>query len=416
LTWQAARIKTPPSQNREINMAAAESPLLPVYAPPEQVFVRGEGCWIWDEKGDKYLDCIAGIAVDALGHAPPVLVKALTEQANKLWHTSNMFKIKGQETLANKYVANSFADVVFFTNSGTEAIEGSLKTVRKYHSANGHPERVDIIGFQGSFHGRSYAAINASGNPSYLDGFGPRLPGFLQAPFGDIEAVKALIGPTTAGIIIEPVQGEGGVRAAPAGFLKALRELADKNGFLLIFDEVQSGAGRTGKLWAHEWDGVTPDVMAVAKGVGGGFPRGAFLATREAAKGMVKGVHGTTFGGNPLAMAVGNACFDELSKPEFLERVRGVANQLGQALEGLKDRHPNLVVETRGRGLLRGLKLKIDPKEIQAKLRDRKVLVGVAGDNVLRLAPPLIISESEISQAVDAIDAVLAAQMAEASA
>jgi acetylornithine/N-succinyldiaminopimelate aminotransferase len=397
-------------------MAAAESPLLPVYAPPEQVFVRGEGCWIWDEKGDKYLDCIAGIAVDALGHAPPVLVKALTEQAGKLWHTSNMFKVKGQETLAAKYVANSFADVVFFTNSGTEAIEGSLKTVRKYHSANGHPERVDIIGFQGSFHGRSYAAINASGNPSYLDGFGPRLPGFLQAPFGDIEAVTKLVGPTTAGIILEPVQGEGGVRATPPGFLKALRELADKHGFLLIFDEVQSGAGRTGKLWAHEWEGVTPDVMAVAKGVGGGFPMGAFLATREAAKGMVKGVHGTTFGGNPLAMAVGNACFDELSKPEFLERVRATANQLGQALEGLKDRHPNLVVEVRGKGLLRGLKLKIDPKEIQAKLRDRKVLVGVAGDNVLRLAPPLVINESEISQAIDAIDAVLAAQMAEAGA
>ncbi len=397
-------------------MPAAESHLLPVYAPPEQVFVRGEGCWIWDDKGERYLDCIAGIAVDALGHAPPVLVKALTEQANQLWHTSNMFKIKGQETLADKYCANSFADVVFFTNSGTEAIEGSLKTVRKYHTANGEPERVDIIGFQGSFHGRSYAAINASGNPNYLEGFGPRLPGFLQAPFGDIEAVKKLVGPTTAGIIVEPVQGEGGVRAAPDGFLKALRKLADDNGSLLIFDEVQSGAGRTGKLWAHEWDGVTPDVMAVAKGVGGGFPMGAFLATREAAKGMVKGVHGATFGGNPLAMAVGNACFDELSKPEFLERVRKVSNHLGQALEGLKDRHPNLVVETRGKGLLRGLKLKIDPKGIQANLRARKVLVGVAGENVLRLAPPLIIDEAQVSQAIDAIDAVLAEQMAEAGA
>ncbi|WP_395645906.1 aspartate aminotransferase family protein [Terricaulis sp.] len=397
-------------------MAAAESPLLQVYAPPEQIFVRGEGCWIWDEKGDKYLDCIAGIAVNALGHAPPVLVKALTEQAGKLWHTSNMFKIKGQTTLAEKYTRDSFADVVFFTNSGTEAIEGCLKLTRKYHSANGHPERIDIIGFQGSFHGRSYAAINAAGNPSYVEGFGPRLPGFLQAQFGDLESVKKLVGPTTAGIIIEPVQGEGGVRAAPPGFLKALRELADKEGFLLIFDEVQSGAGRTGKMWAHQWDGVTPDAMAVAKGVGGGFPMGAFLATREAAKGMVKGVHGTTFGGNPLAMAVGNACYDELSKPEFLERVNATANFLGQALEGVKDRHPNLVVEVRGKGLLRGLKLKIDPKEIQGKLRDRKVLVGVAGDNVLRMAPPLVITEAEISQAIDAIDAVLAAQMAEAGA
>jgi acetylornithine/N-succinyldiaminopimelate aminotransferase len=397
-------------------MSAAESHILPVYSPPEQVFVRGEGCWIWDEKGDRYLDCIAGIAVNALGHAPPVLVKALTEQANRLWHTSNMFKVKGQEELAAKYVRDSFADVVFFTNSGTEAIEGSLKTARKYHTANNNPERVDIIGFQGSFHGRSYAAINASGNPGYLDGFGPRLPGFIQAPFGDIEALKQLVGPTTAAVIIEPVQGEGGVRAASDEYLRALRKLADETGFLLIFDEVQSGAGRTGKMWAHQWAGVTPDIMAVAKGVGGGFPMGAFLCTREAAKGMTRGVHGTTFGGNPLAMAVGNACYDELSKPEFLAHVNKIANQLGQALEGLKDRHPELVVAVTGKGLLRGLKLKIDPKGIQGQLRERKVLVGVAGDNVLRLAPPLIIDEAQISQAVDAIDAVLAAQMAQASA
>lgn len=397
-------------------MAAAESPLLPVYAPPEQVFVRGEGCWIWDDKGEKYLDCIAGIAVNALGHAPPVLQKALTEQAAKLWHTSNMFKVKGQLELAEKYVRDSFADVVFFTNSGTEAIEGSLKLVRKYHTANGNPERIDIIGFQGSFHGRSYAAINASGNPNYLDGFGPKLPGYIQAPFGDLEAVKKLVGPTTAGIILEPVQGEGGVREASDEFLRGLRKLADEVGFLIIFDEVQSGAGRTGKMWAHQWSGVTPDVMAVAKGVGGGFPMGAFLATREAAKGMVKGVHGTTFGGNPLAMAVGNACYDELSKPEFLERVNVTANFLGQALEGVKDRHPNLVVETRGKGLLRGLKLKVDPKPIQLKLLERKVICGVAGDNVLRLAPPLVITEAELSQAIDAIDSVLAAQMAEAGA
>ncbi|MBX3510870.1 MAG: aspartate aminotransferase family protein [Hyphomonadaceae bacterium] len=398
-------------------MAAAESPLLQVYSPPEQVFVRGEGCWIWDERGDKYLDCIAGIAVNALGHAPPVLQKALAEQAGKLWHTSNMFKIKGQEELAAKYVADCFADIVFFTNSGTEAIEGALKTVRKYHSANNAPEKIDIIGFQGSFHGRSYAAINAAGNPSYVEGFGPRLPGFLQAQFGDIESVKAQINPQTfAGIIIEPVQGEGGVREASAEFLRALRALCDEHGALLIFDEVQSGAGRTGKMWAHQWSGVTPDVMAVAKGVGGGFPMGAFLATREAAMGMVRGVHGTTFGGNPLAMAVGNACYDELSKPEFLEHVNAIANHLGQSLEGLKDRHPNLVVEVRGKGLLRGLKLNVDPKLIQAKLRDHKVLVGVAGDNVLRLAPPLIIDEAQVSQAIDAIDAVLAAQMAEAGA
>jgi acetylornithine/N-succinyldiaminopimelate aminotransferase len=397
-------------------MSAAESHILPVYSPPEQIFVRGEGCWIWDDKGEKYLDCIAGIAVNALGHAPPVLQKALTEQAAKLWHTSNMFKVKGQEELAAKYVRDSFAEVVFFTNSGTEAIEGALKTARKYHTANGKPERIDIIGFQGSFHGRSYAAINASGNPSYLEGFGPRLPGFVQVPFGDHDALKAAIGPTTAALIIEPVQGEGGVRAVPEQCLRGLRELADKEGFLIIFDEVQSGAGRTGKMWAHQWSGVTPDIMAVAKGVGGGFPMGAFLATKEAAKGMVRGVHGTTFGGNPLAMAVGNACYDELSKPELMEHVNRVANHLGQALEGLKDRHPNLVVDVRGKGLLRGLKLTIDPKPIQGALRDRKVLVGVAGDNVLRMAPPLVISEAEVRQAVDAIDAALGAYAVQASA
>ncbi|MBL8536065.1 MAG: aspartate aminotransferase family protein [Hyphomonadaceae bacterium] len=397
-------------------MSASESHILPVYSPPEQIFVRGEGCWIWDEKGDKYLDCIAGIAVNALGHAPPVLQKALTEQAAKLWHTSNMFKVKGQEELAAKYVRDSFADVVFFTNSGTEAIEGALKTARKYHTANGHPERIDIIGFQGSFHGRSYAAINASGNPSYLDGFGPRLPGFIQIPFGDEAALRAAIGPTTAALIIEPVQGEGGVRAVPEETLRLYRKLADENGFLLIFDEVQSGAGRTGKMWAHQWSSIAPDIMAVAKGVGGGFPMGAFLATKEAAKGMVRGVHGTTFGGNPLAMAVGNACYDELSKPALLEHVNTVANHLTQALEGLKDRHPDLVVDVRGKGLLRGLKLTVDPKPIQGALRDRKVLVGVAGDNVLRLAPPLVITETEVRQAVDAIDAALTAYAMQASA
>ncbi|MEQ1490808.1 MAG: aspartate aminotransferase family protein, partial [Terricaulis sp.] len=307
-------------------MSAAESHILQVYSPPEQIFERGEGCWMWDDKGEKYLDCIAGISVNAFGHAPPFLVKTLTEQAGKLWHTSNMFKIKGQEELAAKYTRDSFADVVFFTNSGTEAIEGSLKTARKYHAANGNPERIDIIGFQGSFHGRSYAAINASGTPAYLEGFGPRLPGFIQIPYGDEAALRAAITPTTAALIIEPVQGEGGVRAVPEETLRLYRKLADENGFLIIFDEVQSGAGRTGKMWAHQWSGMTPDIMAVAKGVGGGFPMGAFMATKEAAKGMVVGVHGTTFGGNPLAMAVGNAAYDELSKPAFLEHVNKVAN------------------------------------------------------------------------------------------
>ena len=383
------------------------SPLLPVYAPPEQVFVRGEGMHLYDKAGDRYLDFIAGIAVNAFGHAHPKMVAALTEQAGKLWHLSNMFKIEGQETLAAKYVANSFAEVVFFTNSGTEAIEGSLKMARKHQSTNGAPERIDIIGFQGAFHGRSYAAINAAGNPSYVDGFGPRLPGYINLPFGDLDAVKAAVGPTTAAIIIEPVQGEGGCRAASDEFLRALRKLCDDNHALLIFDEVQCGAGRTGKLWAHEWAGVTPDIMAVAKGVGGGFPLGAFLATREAAKGMVVGTHGTTFGGNPLAMAVGNAAFDLLTEPKFLAHANDMANHLGQQLEGLKDRHAGFVLDVRGKGLLRGLQLAVNPKPVQAAARDRKLLIGVAGENCVRLAPPLVLERAHVSEAIAILDASL---------
>jgi acetylornithine/N-succinyldiaminopimelate aminotransferase len=389
--------------------APTPAPLLPVYAPPEQLFVRGQGPWLYTDTGEKYLDFIAGIAVNAFGHAHPMLAAALKDQADKLWHLSNMFRVEGQEKLARKYVETSFADLVFFTNSGTEAIEGALKMARKYHTANGHPERIDIIGFQGSFHGRSYAAINASGNPNYLEGFGPRLPGFIQVPFGDHEALKAAIGPTTAAVIIEPVQGEGGVREVPAQCLKGLREMAEKEGFLIIFDEVQCGAARTGKMWAHEWAGVAPDIMAVAKGVGGGFPMGAFLATKEAAKGMVRGVHGTTFGGNPLAMAVGNAVFDLMAAPGFLSGVEEISNHFTQALHGLKDRHAGYVLDVRGKGLLRGLRLAGDPKAAQAHARSYKLLVGVAGDNVLRMAPPLIITPADVSTAIAALDEALTA-------
>jgi acetylornithine/N-succinyldiaminopimelate aminotransferase len=396
--------------------AASQSHLFNLFAHPEQVFVRGEGMWLFDDKGDGYLDFIAGIAVNALGHAHPKLVEALTAQAKKLWHVSNMYKIEGQEILAEKYCAKTFADVVFFTNSGTEAIECALKLARKYHAANGHADKVDIIGFSGSFHGRSYAAINASGNASYLDGFGPRLPGYVQCPFGDWNALNELVGPNTAAILIEPVQGEGGVQAAPDDALRLMRKLCDQHGALLIYDEIQCGAGRTGKLYAYEWSGVAPDVMAVAKGVGGGFPLGACLATREAAKGMTRGSHGSTYGGNPLAMAVGNAVWDILAEDAFLEHVRDMSNHLGQALEGLKDRHRGLVLETRGRGLLRGLKLSIDPKLVLAGARARNLLVGVAGDNVLRLAPPLILEREHISQAADILDSALSAAQAEAGA
>lgn len=397
-------------------MTEPSNHILPVYAPADEVFVRGEGAWLYTDKNERYLDFIAGIAVNALGHANPKLTAALTEQAGKLWHLSNMFKIAGQEPLAAAYCESSFAETVFFTNSGTEAIEGAIKMARKYQSATGHPEKIDIIGFKGAFHGRTIAAINAAGNPSYLDGFGPPLPGFLHAEFNDLAAAEALSGPTTAAFIVEPVQGEGGCRAATREFLHGLRALADKLGALVIFDEVQCGAGRSGTLWAHEQYGVTPDIMAIAKGIGGGFPLGAFLATRRAAQGMVRGTHGSTYGGNPLAMAVGQAAFKEISAPGFLARVRDISNHLGQSLEGLKDRHPDLVVELRGLGLLRGIKLAIDPKSIQATLRRNKVLVGTAGDNVLRLAPPLIVDEAQIGQAVDAIDHALAAHVVAASA
>lgn len=381
--------------------------ILPVYAPPEQVFVRGEGMHLYTKEGDRYLDFIAGIAVNAFGHAHPRLVAALTEQAGKLWHLSNMFRVEGQERLADKYTAHSFADLVFFTNSGTEAIEGCLKMARKYHSAKGAPERIDIIGFNGSFHGRSYGGINAAGNPSYVDGFGPKLPGYLHAPFGDLDAVKKLFGPTTAAVLLEPVQGEGGVRAASDEFLKGVRKLCDDAGALLIYDEVQSGFGRTGKLWAHEWSGVTPDIMAIAKGMGGGFPVGAFLATADAASGMTRATHGSTFGGNPLAMAVANTAFDMIMEPAFLAHANDMANHLGQQLEGLKDRHAGYVLEVRGKGLLRGLRLAADPKPVQAAARNRKLLLGVAGENCVRMAPPLILEPAHVSEAIATLDAAL---------
>ena len=395
-------------------MSAA--PLMPVYSPAPADFVQGRGVEVFTAEGKRYLDFIAGIATNSLGHCHPKLVAALTDQANKIWHMSNMYQTELQRSLAQKYVDATFADVVFFANSGTEAIEACLKLTRKYHSAKGNPERIEILGFEGAFHGRSYGAINAAANPNYLAGFGPPLPGYRQLPFGDHDALKAAIGPTTAGIILEPVQGEGGVRAVPNECLQGLRAVCDEHDILLIFDEVQSGAGRTGKLFAHEWAGITPDVMAVAKGMGGGFPMGACLATAEAAAGMVRGVHGSTFGGNPLAMAVGHATFDEISQPEFLEHVRDISNHLHQSLAGLKDRYPDLVVDVRGKGLLVGLKLTIDPLKVRQLCFERGMLVGTAGQNVLRMAPPLIVSPDDVSEAISILDAALAAAQAEVNA
>ncbi len=386
-----------------------------LFAPPPIDFVRGEGVWLYTADDEPYLDFIAGIAVNSLGHAHPAAVNALKEQSEKLWHVSNMFAVPGQRELAAKYAAASGLDRVFFCNSGTEAIEAALKTARKYFAVTGRPERYRVITFEGAFHGRSHAAIAAGGNPAYLEGFGPPLDGFDQVPFGDIEAARTAIRPETCAVLIEPVQGEGGVRAASTEYLRALRRLCDQHGLLLIYDEVQCGAARTGKLFAWQWanggaDGeANPDIVALAKGVGGGFPLGACLATEEAAQGMQFGAHGTTYGGNPLAMAVGNAVWDVLSDPAFLEQVNDVANYLGQQLARLRDTHPDMIEDVRGKGLLLGLKLKdgVQNKAIQAACRDARLLVGVAGGNVLRLAPPLVATRDDARQAVEILDRVL---------
>jgi acetylornithine/N-succinyldiaminopimelate aminotransferase len=390
--------------------------LMGVYNRAPLAFDHGKGARIWSTTGEAYLDCVAGIATDALGHAHPVLVDALKRQGEKLWHVSNIYGIPEQEALGAALCEKTFADVAFFTNSGAEAVECALKLARKYHSANGHPERIDIIGFDGSFHGRTYAAINAAGNPGYVDGFGPRLPGYLQASFGDHESVEALVGPTTAAIIIEPVQGEGGARAATDTWLRQLRELCDREGILLIFDEIQCGLGRTGKLFAYEWAGITPDVMPVAKALGGGFPVGACLATREAAKGMTVGAHGSTYGGNPLAMAVGLAAFGEISKPETLAHVNEVAGYLGQQLHGVKERFPDIVVDIRGKGLLIGIKLNPNNREFMAAARDQHLLVAGGGDNCVRLLPPLILSLDEAREAIEKFEKTCEAMRAKAAA
>ena len=364
---------------------------------------RGKGARLWAKDGTEYLDCVMGISTNALGHAHPVLVQAVKDQAEKLWHVSNIFRIPGQEALADALCEKSFADVVFFTNSGAEAVECALKTARKYHSANGQPERIDIYGFDGSFHGRTYGAINAAANPSYTNGFGPPMEGFHQLTFGDHEALKAAIAnPKTAAVIVEPVQGEGGCRAIPEVCLRGLRELCDEHGVLIIFDEVQCGMGRTGKLWAHEWGDMAPDIMAIAKALGGGFPVGACLATTRAASGMVAGVHGSTFGGNPLAMAVGGAAFTEISRPETLAHVNEISGYLKQQLHGLKERFADVIVDVRGKGLLLGVKLVPNNREFMGWARDEsQLLIAGGGDNCVRILPPLNLTFEEAREAVE---------------
>lgn len=385
--------------------AAASVPsdhIMGVYARAPLAFERGEGSRLYTAEGEAYLDCMAGIAVNALGHSNPVLVEALKAQADKLWHVSNIFQIPGQEALADRLTGVSFADVVFFTNSGTEAIECAIKTARKHHWANGQPERIDIIGFEGSFHGRTIAAVNASGNASYLEGFGPPLPGFVHLPFGDMDAIRQAVGPTTAAIILEPVQGEGGARAWPAAMLHEIRQLCDETGVLLIYDEIQCGLGRTGKLFAYEWaEDASPDIMALAKALGGGFPVGALLATADAAKGMTPGSHGSTYGGNPLAMAVGLAAVDELIKPSLMDHVNEVAGYLTQQLAGLKDRFPDVVVDIRGKGLLIGVKLATPNREFMQHARDEQLLIAGGGDNCVRLLPPLVLTRDDAREAIE---------------
>ena len=382
------------------------------YMPPEPVFVRGDGPYLWTDKDEKYLDFIAGIAVTGLGHNHPAIIKALTDHAqNGVWHLSNMFKIKEQYELADKYCeALPFAEKIFFTNSGAEALECAMKTARRYQHDRGHPERYDILTFQGAFHGRTFATINAGGNPNYLKGFGPKLPGFISLPFGDHTALEAAITPQTAAILVEPVQGEGGLRALPAECLRSLRAMCDDKGIVLIYDEVQCGAARTGKLFAHQWAcdekglGAEPDIMAVAKGVGAGFPFGACMAREEIAQYMVPGTHGSTYGGNPLAMAVGKAVFDIISDEDFLAHVVKMSNVIKQQFEGLKDRYPDVVEEIRGKGLLIGMKLKKDVAGVRTMAREKGLLIGSAGGNVLRMAPPLIITEDHIQEAVEILE------------
>ncbi len=384
---------------------SSQNHIMGVYNRAPLAFDRGRGARLFSTDGGEYLDCVAGIATCGLGHAHPVLVDALKTQGEKLWHVSNIYTIPEQEVLADKLCANTFADVVFFTNSGTEAIECALKAARRYHVVNGQAERVDIIGFEGSFHGRSYAAVNASGNAGYLDGFGPRLPGYSQLPFGDLEALKAALTDTTAAVIIEPVQGEGGARSLTEAQLDELRQITREAGVLLIFDEVQSGMGRTGKLFAYEWaSDAAPDIMCVAKALGGGFPVGACLASNEAARGMQPGTHGSTYGGNPLAMAVGKAAFDTINTPEVLDNVKTVAGYFTQQLNGLKDRFPDVIVDIRGKGLLIGIKVVPNNREFMVMARDQKLLIAGGGDNCVRLLPPLNLTIEEASEAISKLE------------
>ncbi len=388
--------------------------LLPVFSRINLSFEKGEGAYLFGSDGRRYLDFASGIAVTALGHAHPHLVAALKAAADKPWHLSNLYEIPEQKQLADRLVANSFADTAFFCNSGAEALECGIKMVRKYHAARGQAQKYRMISIQGAFHGRTLATIAAGGQEKYLAGFGPKVEGFDQVAFGNLNELRAAITPETAGIMLEPVQGEGGVRANSADYLRALREVADEFGLLLLFDEVQCGMGRTGKLFAYEHADVAPDVMALAKGLGGGFPVGACLASERAASGMTAGVHGTTFGGNPLAMSVANAVLDVMLEPGFLGRVTAISETLRAGLARIVAANPAVYAEVRGQGLLSGLRCVVPNGEVQTRLREQGLLTVAAGDNVVRLLPPLTIGEQEVKEALAAIEAVANAWVAQA--
>jgi acetylornithine/N-succinyldiaminopimelate aminotransferase len=378
--------------------------VMPVYNRVDIVFERGEGSYLFDTNGRRYLDFTAGIAVNAFGHAHPYLVKALTEQAHKLWHTSNLFRVGGQESLGRRLVDATFADTVFFTNSGVEAWECGFKLIRKYQDTVGHPEKTRIITFEHNFHGRTSSAISASDQEKMTKGFGPLLNCFDIVAFGNLNEVRNAVRPETAGICVEPIQGEGGIRPASDEFLRGLRVVCDEFGLVLMFDEIQCGMGRTGKLFAYEWSGVAPDVMCIAKAIGGGFPLGACLASEKAAIGMTAGTHGTTYGGNPLAMAVGNAVLDLMLAPDFLPGVAAIAEVPGGRLTDLVARHPKVFAEARGRGLLLGLKCVVPNGDVLATARKQGLLLVPAADNVVRLLPPLNIGKEQVDEAIDALD------------
>ncbi|MCR9137723.1 MAG: aspartate aminotransferase family protein [Alphaproteobacteria bacterium] len=371
-------------------------------------FERGEGVWLVDEDGNRYLDFAAGIAVNSLGHAHPHLVEALKDQADKLWHVSNLYEIPGQSRLGDRLTEATFADRAFFTNSGAEALECAIKTARRYHYVNGDGARVDIITIEGAFHGRTLATIAAGGQEKYLEGFGPKAPGFKQVPFADLDAMKEAVDEQTAAILVEPLQGEGGIRELSVEWLKNLRALCDDHGVLLLLDEVQCGVGRTGRLFAHEWAGITPDIMAVAKGIGGGFPFGVCLATEEAAKGMTPGTHGTTYGGNPLAMSVGNAVLDVILEEGFLQHVRDVGLVFAQGLAAIADQYPDVIEEVRGTGLMLGVRCKCPNIDLLVAMRDQQLLGAPAGDNVVRLLPPLMTTAEEAREGLSRLEAAAA--------